>query len=81
MRLFLAALLVPAAFAANCEGLASLALPNTQITSAKSMSSVFIPEGGRAMTNLPAFCEIHGILKPTDASLIHFEVWMPADKW
>jgi feruloyl esterase len=24
---------------------------------------------------------VHGILKPTDASVIHFEVWMPAMDW
>jgi len=68
--------------AASCEGLTSLALPNTTITLAKSMpAGTFTPPGGRAIDNLPAFCEVHGILKPTDVSVIHFEVWLPAVNW
>ena len=71
-----------AAFGANCEGLASLALPNTTITLAKSISAgTFMPPSGRAIDDLPAFCEVHGILKPTDVSVIHFEVWLPAVNW
>jgi feruloyl esterase len=68
--------------AASCDSLASLALPNTTITSAKAFAAgTFTPPNGRAIENLPAFCEIHGVLKPTDASVIHFEVWMPAMDW
>src|SRR5579862_8726987 len=68
--------------AASCEGLTSLVLPNTTITLAKSMpAGTFTPPGGRAIDNLPAFCEVHGILKPTDVSVIHFEVWLPAVNW
>ena len=63
--------LVPVAFAGNCEGLASLALPNTTITIAKAN-----PAG-----DLPAYCQVHGVLKPTDVSVIHFEVWIPAENW
>ncbi len=71
-----------AAFAASCEGLASLALPNTTITLAKSMpAGTLTPPSGRAIDDLPAFCEVHGILKPTDVSVIHFEVWLPATNW
>ena len=72
----------PASTAASCEGLASLALPNTTIMLAKSISAgSFAPPSGRAIDNLPAFCEVHGILKPTDVSVIHFEVWLPAVDW
>jgi len=79
---FSLALLTPAAFAANCEGLATLPLPDTTITVAKSIpAGSFTPAGGRGMENLPAFCEVHGVIKPTDASVIHFEVWMPAEGW
>ena len=81
----LAALFLPVAsvaFAANCEGLASLALPGTTVTLAKSIpAGTFTPPGGRAIDNLPAFCEVHGILKPTEASTIHFEVWLPESDW
>src|SRR5271163_4743243 len=71
-----------AAFAANCEGLTALSLPNTTITLAKSIpAGSFTPPAGQAINNLPAFCEVHGLLKPTDASLINFEVWLPASNW
>ena len=81
----LAALFVPVcsiALAANCEGLSALALPGTTITSAKSIpSGSFTPPGGRALDNLPAFCEVHGMLKPSEVSAIDFEVWLPASGW
>src|SRR5262249_1725146 len=65
------------------EGLAGLSLPDTQITTAKSIpAGSFTPQGGRGpIENLPAFCQIHGILKPTGVSVIHFEIWMPIEKW
>lgn len=71
-----------AAFGANCEGLASLALPNTTITLAKSNAvGSFAPPAGRPIDDLPAFCQVHGVIKPTDGSAIHFEVWLPAANW
>ena len=68
--------------ATSCEGLTSLALPNTTITLAKSIpAGTFKPPTGRPIENTPGFCEVHGILKPADVSVIHFEVWMPAEHW
>ena len=71
--------------APNCENLTGLTLANTTITAAKSLSGSFTPpEGGRgnrAIENLPAFCQVHGLLKPTPNSQIHFEVWLPAENW
>src|SRR5947209_846784 len=82
MKIAVLAFLAPALFAANCEGLATLALQNTTITSAKSIAAgSFTPSGGRGIENLPAFCQVHGVIKPTEASAIHFEVWMPLEKW
>ena len=77
------------AFAADCEGLASLKIADTTITSAKTVEAgaftVAQGRGGRGASNpyaaLPSFCEVHGIIKPTSASVIHFEVWMPATGW
>ena len=76
----------PMAFAANCDALASLTLADTTITEAKSVRpGAFTPPGGgrnaRAIEKLPAFCQVHGVLKPTPASVIHFEVWLPIDNW
>jgi len=84
--LLIALSVAPIVAAPNCEGLANLALANTTITAAKSLAagSFTPPEGGRgnrAIDNLPAFCEVHGLMKPTPTSSIHFEVWLPADNW
>jgi feruloyl esterase len=71
------------AFAATCESLSGLTIANTTITVAKAIpAGSFKSEGaGQAIGNLPAFCEVHGILKPTPVSVIHFEVWMPVTNW
>jgi feruloyl esterase len=73
---------VPAAFAANCESLSGVTLADTTITMAKTIAAgSFKQEGGRAVADLPAFCEVHGILKPTPVSAINFEVWLPVANW
>src|SRR5580704_11282423 len=70
------------ASAATCEELAKLTLADGTITFAKSMpAGVFQPPSGPPIANLPAFCQVHGVLKPTDVSVIHFEVWMPSAGW
>jgi feruloyl esterase len=33
------------------------------------------------MTNLPPFCRVAGVIKPTSESQIRFEVWMPLQTW
>jgi len=70
------------ALAATCESVVGAALSHGSITLAKSISSgSFTPPQGKAIEKLPAFCEVHGILKPTEASVIHFEVWLPESGW
>ena len=83
-----AAIAVPSAFAANCEALSGTKLANTTITEAKSVGAgAFMPAGGlgRGGNNpyaaLPAFCEVHGLIKPSPTSAINFEVWLPASGW
>lgn len=83
-----AAVAVPSAFAANCEALAGLKIANTTITAAKSIAAggFTAPGGaGRGGSNpyaaLPAFCEVHGLIKPSPTSAINFEVWLPAAGW
>ncbi len=74
--------IAPATFGADCEALASNALPGTTITLAKNIpAGTFTPPNGRSIDGLPAFCEVHGVLKPASASLIHFEIWMPSSGW
>ena len=79
-----------AAAAVSCESLASLSLPNTTITSAKTVGAgAFTPPtggGGRGdpaapFRNLPAFCRVTATLKPTSDSDIKMEVWMPVSGW
>ena len=59
-------------FAAPCESLASLSIPDTTITSAQVVSS---------NKDLPPYCRIAATLKPSPDSDIKIEVWMPASGW
>ena len=72
-----------AAFAAqSCESLAKLDLPAASITRAESVpAGSFTPPAGKAITGLPAFCRVAGVIKPSTDSNIQFEVWMPASGW
>jgi feruloyl esterase len=70
--------------AATCEGLAELKLPNTTITSAQSVAAgAFTPSANAAgpYKDLPAFCRVAGMIKPSSDSEIKFEVWMPSANW
>src|SRR5262247_2719986 len=70
--------------AATCEGLAELKLPNTTITTAQSVAAgAFTPTTGSAAPykELPAFCRVAGVIKPTSDSEIKFEVWLPSANW
>jgi len=78
----------PAA-AAPCQSLAALALPRTTITAREVAAGAFKPEDSLPQTlppnppyaNLPAFCRVTAILKPTSDSDIHVEVWLPMAGW
>jgi feruloyl esterase len=74
--------------ATTCEGLASLALPNTTVRSAELVGAGAFPAPpGRGpgaapvYKSLPAFCRVAATLKPTSDSDIRIEVWMPAAGW
>jgi len=70
------------AAAGDCEGLAKLTLPGTAITVTQTQpAGKFQPPSGGALDNLPAFCRVAGVIKPTPDSDIKFEVWMPAEGW
>src|SRR5580693_5043654 len=69
-----------------CEALANLTLTNATITSATLVAAgAYKPPtatgSSGATRNLPAFCRVAGIAKPTSDSEIHFEVWLPASGW
>jgi hypothetical protein len=68
----------------TCEKLAELKMANTTITSAQSVvAGSFTPPSGLAtpFKDLPAFCRVAGVVKPTTDSEIKFEVWMPSSGW
>ena len=79
--------LCASASAATCESLATLALPDTAITSAQTVGAGLFapPAGGRgdnsAYKTLPEFCRITATLKPSSDSDIKVEVWLPTSGW
>jgi feruloyl esterase len=66
----------------KCEDLANLKLEYTTITAAVQVpAGTFTPPGGLPLHDLPAFCRVAGVLKPSSDSNIQFEVWMPLSGW
>ena len=75
----------------SCEQLAQLALTNAKITSAQTVAAgAFTPPPGAApwlvgdpsfYKQLPAFCRVMAVDKPTADSDIKIEVWMPTNGW
>jgi len=79
----MAALQAQADPAAACAALASQQLENTSIKTAQAVpAGSFTPPGSNnAITNLPPFCRVAGVIAPTKESEIVFEVWLPLEKW
>lgn len=72
------------AFAASCESLASLALPEAKVTMAQVVAAgAFSPPTGRAdaYRNVPEFCRVTATLTPSKDSDIKAEVWLPTNGW
>ena len=68
--------------AQSCESLAKLDLPGVSIKTAESVAAgAFKAPGGREMPDLPAFCRVAGVIKPSPDSNIQVEIWMPASNW
>src|SRR5437867_129806 len=75
-----------AAAADTCSDLATnlsvATLPNTTMTSAATVSCAFTPpNGAMPIEGLPSFCRLTATLKPSDASDIKIEIWMPSSSW
>ena len=75
------------AFAATCESLAALKLPDTTITLAQPVAAgAFVPPSGFGMPaasakDLPAFCRVTATIKPAKDSDIKVEIWLPLTGW
>jgi len=74
----------------GCESLARLTLPHTTITLAQSVAPgafapakpfSLAPPGPGPYKDLPAFCRVAVESRPTEGSLIKFEVWLPFGGW
>jgi feruloyl esterase len=66
----------------SCESLLQLALPNTKITTAQTVTTgEFTPTGRTAIKDLPAFCRVAATLSPSSDSDIKIEIWFPVEGW
>jgi pimeloyl-ACP methyl ester carboxylesterase len=87
ITLFVAAFLpVTTSAQTSCEALANLTLTNATITSAASVAAgSYKPPAAPGLPaptkDLPAFCRVAGVAKPTSDSEIRFEVWLPLSGW
>jgi len=81
----------PAA-AADCAGLARMALANGKITAAEVVAPGAFRQpaapggpppgvGGGAYADLPEFCRVQATLAPSSDSNIKVEVWLPTSGW
>src|SRR5687767_9961577 len=81
----LALLATQPAMARECSELTGVAVRDLEITSATlhPAGPLALPaELGPATTaELPSFCRVQGVLRPTVDSHIAFEAWLPADNW
>src|SRR3954467_6076313 len=66
----------------DCATLSKANFPHVSITAAASVAAgPFAPASGQPIPNLPAFCRVAGVIKPSPDSDIQFEVWMPQSSW
>jgi feruloyl esterase len=80
-----AALLLGAApaRAQDCAALGQLALPTASIGVAEPVAAgEYRPAGAAAaLTGLPAFCRVEGVIQPVPGSRIGFQLWLPQSGW
>ena len=82
-----AAVTAPAIFAATCESLSGLTLQGGAITKAEAVGAggFTLPSVSQAqqalLKQLPAFCRVAAVLRPSSDSEIKIEVWMPSENW
>ena len=62
-----------------CEDLTQLAFEgNTTVTAATMITSgTLVTQTNITLTNLPPFCRVQGVSRPTADSNIYYEVWLP----
>jgi hypothetical protein len=76
------ALFAPLLHAENCDAMKDLKLADTTITSAERVSGKLDAPGlDHPLQDLPPFCRVTGIIRPTADSVIRFEAWLPESDW
>ncbi len=72
----------------SCESLTLVSIPHTTITSAQVVNTgAFTPPAPPAagaanpFADLPAFCRVVALSKPTSDSEVRIEVWLPTANW
>jgi feruloyl esterase len=70
------------ALAATCSSLTGLSLPHASVTLAQAVpAGSFTTPDGQTFNNLPAFCRVVVVSRPSPDSHIGIEVWMPDTIW
>jgi len=65
-----------------CADIADLKYPNAVISVAEAFrGGAFTPEGQKSIEDLPEFCRVAAVLRPSSDSDIRVEVWMPRANW
>src|SRR6202050_563845 len=87
-RIVLACLLAfafsaPVLHADSCTAIKDLKLPDTTIDTAERVASgdLDVPGIDKPLHDLPVFCRVTGVLRPSADSEIRFEVWLPEKDW
>jgi feruloyl esterase len=74
--------LAAAADDAKCATLLERVVGDAKIDRAEAVTGgSYKPDDGNAISNLPPFCRLHGVAKPSARSNVQFEVWMPLKDW
>jgi hypothetical protein len=69
-------------WAASCEDLRNLKLPDTEIKSAELVApGAFVGPGNVAQPDLPGFCRVVVSVKSAPDSDIGVEIWLPSNDW
>jgi hypothetical protein len=69
------------ASAATCSDLATLQLPHASVTTAQAVPAGTFTSGSGPVKVAVAFCRVAVVLKPSEDSDIHVEIWLPASRW
>ena len=76
---------VTVAMQSACTVLLGIRMAHSTITSAVVVPAgpfkIDSPGRGPSSINLPSFCRVQGVIKPTGDSNIKLEVWMPVSDW